>query len=115
MIRYGLSLLMLLAVGTWLFLSYLPEAATWLPVLAFDASSVAVWFAWLAGLALTLFAVIQLVLLVGTSRMLRRPSSPALAAAVAGFGLRYGREMMLTALPLAMTLALAGALYWMRR
>jgi hypothetical protein len=111
MVRYGLSIAVLLAVIVWLVLSYMPGAAALLPAIAFDDAWAARVLPLLAGLTFAGFVVIQAVVLAGTGRMMRHPPTSALAATVQQFQLRYGREMFWTALPLVMTVVLAATLY----
>lgn len=104
MSRYIMTFGLLAAVVIWLVLSYTQTA---LPQLAVSNPALLAWFPALALGLLGIFALLQLDLVRATARMLRRPAGDGERAAVQMFGLRTGREVLWTALPLAGTAALA--------
>jgi hypothetical protein len=103
MSRYLVTLALLGAVILWLVLSYAPVA---LPQIAVGSATILAWFPALAMILLGVFALIQLDLVRSTVQMLKRPAGAAEREAVEIFGLRFGREVLLTVLPLVGTLLL---------
>jgi heme/copper-type cytochrome/quinol oxidase subunit 2 len=96
----------LLGFIAWLVLSYWPEAAAALPVVAFSgATSTALGVT--AAVTFVLCAVIQVWLVYATVTALRNPAGPAEAAALRQFGLNIRMEALWTAAPLLITVALA--------
>ena len=104
--RYALAVVILVAVVAWLGISYLPGVQGSLPVLAFTGAWTAVWLPALAGLTLAVMTGIQVWLVVATGRMVQKPARAELQAAVEQFGLRTRTEVLLTAVPVAMTVLL---------
>lgn len=92
----------LVAVGVWLVLSYMPGVA--LPALAYPAWS---------GPLLALAAAAGLLLFLAIQAWIVRATDRAIAgggkAVAAELGVARGREIIWTALPIVMTLALAAA------
>ena len=103
MSRYFVTFALLGGVILWLVLSYAPVA---LPQIAVGSATILAWFPALAMILLGVFALVQLDLVRSTVQMLKRPASEAEREAVEMFGLRLGREVWLTVLPLAGTLLL---------
>lgn len=112
--RYVLAIAIMVSVVAWLVLSYLPDVQVMLPTIALTGVWTSIWLPVLAGLSLALFAGIQLWLVIATERMVRHPASAELEATVRQFGLRTRPEVILTAVPLAMTLALGAAVFFTR-
>jgi hypothetical protein len=104
MSRYFVTFGLLGAVIFWLVLSYAPVS---LPQIAITSATILAWFPALAMILLGVFALIQLDLVRATVKMLKRPTGAAEREAVQMFGLRTGREVLWTVLPLAGTLLLA--------
>lgn len=90
-------------VAAWIVLAYLPD--TTLPAFTWPAWLAAP-FALLAATGLLLFLVIQAWLVESTDRVLRKGRKGG-QAVVREFNLRRAPEMIWTAMPLFMTLALA--------
>lgn len=109
MLRRLFTILVLIAVAGWLILSYLPAGTVTLPQLSFSASWAPSLFA-MALFTLAIFAGIQIWLVWATARLFRAPAGSYAAEAVHTLGLRQGREVFWTALPLAATLAFGLAL-----
>ena len=103
MSRYFVTFALLGVVILWLVLSYAPVS---LPQIAVTSATILAWFPALAMILLGVFALIQLDLVRSTVQMLKRPAGEAEREAVEMFGLRLGREVWLTVLPLAGTLLL---------
>lgn len=102
--RNLLTLLTLLAIAGWLFLSYAPQTWGGLPELAFPVDQAGPFFRPLAVGFLLLFVLVQIVLLWATFRLRRTARANELAG---GRRLRIGAELFWTALPLLMTIGLA--------
>jgi hypothetical protein len=112
--RYVLAIAILVSVIAWLVLSYLPGIQGMLPTIAFTGAWATLWLPVLAGLTLAVFVGIQLWLVFATGRMVRTPDQPELRDAVRQFGLRTGPEMILTAVPVAMTVVLGLVVLFVR-
>jgi hypothetical protein len=110
MLRRLFTILVLIAVVGWLILSYLPAGTVTLPQLSFSAPWTAPGFFVLALSILAVFAGIQIWLVWATVRLFREPAGSLTAEAVHTLGLRQGREVFWTALPLAATLGFGLAL-----
>lgn len=104
MSRYFVTFALLGAVVLWLVLSYAPVS---LPQIAVTSSTILAWFPALSMILLGVFALIQLDLVRATVQMLKRPAGAAEREAVEMFGLRTGREILWTVLPLVGTALLA--------
>ncbi len=111
MVKYILSIVILLAVVLWLVLSYAPGLFGTLPVITLGAGLMTSWGPWVIAATLLSMVGIQGWLLYTTDRALRQPPTLELAATIEHFGLRFGREMFWTALPLVMLLLLAAFIY----
>jgi hypothetical protein len=111
MMRYIISIAILLAVVLWLVLSYAPALLGSLPVITYGAVFAADTLVWLAAASLLLIVGLQGWVLIATGRALRRPASLELAATWEQFGLRFSTEMVLTALPLLIVIGLAAFVY----
>jgi hypothetical protein len=104
MSRYFVTFGLLGVVVLWLVLSYAPAP---LPQIAVTSATMVAWLPASAAVVLAVFALLQLDLLRATVRMLKHPAGDAEREAVELFNLRLGREVLLTATPLAGTLLLA--------
>lgn len=105
--RYIVSGAILLATLGWLVLSYLPDVAAALPVVAFDSQLVQATLPWLAGITLLAFVAIQIDLVRATVRWFRPTVESVTAQAVREFNLSRGIEVFWTVLPLVGTITLA--------
>lgn len=108
--RVILTVLILLAVIGWIVLSYMPQAAALLPPLAFPAALTSTLFPALALLSLALFLGLQLWLVRDTDALVKRWLHQTEPRAEP-FRLTRSGELLWTALPILMTLALAFAGY----
>ena len=109
--RYLLTIMIVACIGAWLVLSYLPASVVSLPTIATGGGWTNAWFPMLTALTFAIFAAIQVMLIAGTRRIIRRPPDAGLRATVAQFQLRLGVEVFLTALPLVMTGAMVVLVY----
>ena len=105
-LRRLLTLAILLVCVLWLVVSYLPGIQALLPVLAFPATGK--WFASLSVAAFVIFVAIQLWLVYTTVVTVRASQAKGQSSL---FRLKVGIELFWTALPIAMTVALAWASY----
>lgn len=108
--RVVLTVFILLAVIAWLVLSYLPQAAAALPPIAFPAAVTGGIFPALAVVSLAVFLGLQLWLVADTDAVVKRWLRQAEPHAEP-FRLSRAAELLWTALPILMTLALAVAGY----
>ncbi len=96
--RALLSILIVGVILAWVVLSYAP--ATWLPHWQWPAA-ILPWFGVLLAVGAGLFLAIQLWIVYATDKALMQQPE-----AMREFKLKRGREMVLTALPIAMTVLL---------
>ena len=112
MIRRLLSIAILFVIVLWLVLSYMPPSAVVLPKFQFTDPWIDRLFSIMAVGGLIAFVLIQVWLVWSTVRVTRISSQPKELAQSGGLKLGIMRELFWSVLPLAMTVAVAIAGYW---